>query len=150
MSSIGVTKAAKPAEVERAWHIVDATGVVLGRLAARSARILQGKSKTSYTPHVDTGDFVVVINAAKIKVTGKKLASKTYYHHSGYPGGLKERSLEDLIVSDPSEVIRLAIKRMLPKTKMGRKMIKKLKVYRGAEHPHDAQMPQVLDIKNQL
>lgn len=148
--SMTTTKSVHPHEMDKTWYLIDATDVVLGRMASRVARILMGKHKPSYTPHADTGDFVVITNAAKVKLTGKKLETKKYYHHSGYPGGLKERSIEKLMAEGPEEVIQLAVRRMLPKTKLGRKMIKKLKVYSGEEHPHGAQMPETLDVKNVL
>jgi len=135
---------AKPVEVEAKWHLVDAEDRILGRLATRVARVLMGKHKPTYTPHIDTGDFVVVINAEKIAVTGRKLKTKMYYRASGYPGGLKETRLEEMLASKPAEVVRLAVKRMLPKTKLGRHMFSKLKVYAGPEHPHAAQRPEPL------
>jgi len=133
---------AKPGEVDQKWLLVDAEGRILGRLAALIARILQGKHKPTYTPHVDTGDFVVVINAEKIAVTGRKLKNKIYYRASGYPGGLTETPLEELLATKPTEALRLAVKRMLPKTKLGRHMFSKLKVYAGPEHKHAAQQPE--------
>lgn len=137
---------ATPATVEPKWHVVDATGKVLGRLAAKIATILQGKHRPTYTPHVDTGDFVVVVNADKFAVTGRKMRDKKYYRASGYPGGLTETSLEDLLAKKPTEAVRLAVKRMLPKTKLGRQMFSKLKVYAGPDHPHAAQQPEPLDL----
>ena len=135
------TRSAKKSEIEPRWYVVDADGRVLGRLAARIATILQGKHKPIWTPHVDTGDFVIITNAAKVKVTGKKLEQKEYRHWSGYPGGLYYRKLGDVLKRHPERVIELAVRRMLPKTKLGRAMFKKLKVYAGAEHPHQAQQP---------
>ncbi|NPB06269.1 MAG: 50S ribosomal protein L13 [Aquificae bacterium] len=137
----------KPHEVERKWWVVDATGKTLGRLASEIAKILRGKHKPYYQPDVDCGDFVIVVNAEKIRVTGKKLDQKIYYRHSGYPGGLKARPLRWMLENKPEEVIRLAVKRMLPKNRLGHRMLKKLKVYRGPEHPHKAQNPQPLEVK---
>ena len=137
---------AKPVEVDAKWHLVDAEGRILGRLAAKIATVLQGKHKPTYTPHIDTGDFVVVVNAEKFTVTGRKLKNKMYYRASGYPGGLTETPLEKLLVKKPAEALRLAVKRMLPKTKLGRQMFKKLKVYAGPEHRHAAQQPEPLDL----
>jgi len=133
-------------DIKRNWWLVDAEGLELGRLASRIALLLQGKRKRIYTPHIDTGDFVVVVNAEKVKLTGRKLDTKIYYHHSGYPGGLKARTARQILESHPERLIQLAVKRMLPKNKLGRKMFKRLKVYRGPEHPHEAQKPQELDI----
>lgn len=140
------TYMAKPNEVEQKWYVVDADGKVLGRLAAPIATVLMGKNKPTYTPHVDTGDFVVVINAAKIKLTGNKLANKNYYRNTGYPGGLRVTGLDELMAKDPAEVVRRAVRGMLPKNTLARTMFSKLKVYAGPEHPHEAQMPQPLDI----
>lgn len=140
------TFSAKTDEVERKWYVINADGEALGRLASKSATILRGKHKPIYTPHVDTGDFIVVINAKKIILTGKKLQQKVYYHHSGYPGGLKSIVAGKLQQKDPRELIRLAVKGMLPKNKLGRKMITKLKIYAGDEHPHQAQNPEILNI----
>ena len=131
----------KPADVERSWHIVDAEGQTLGRLATQVAVLLRGKHKTTYSPSVDCGDYVVVINAEKIHVTGRRLDQKMYYRHSGYPGGLREISLRDQLVKHPTRPVELAVRGMLPKNKLGRKMFKKLKVYVGTEHPHEAQQP---------
>ena len=139
---------AKPGELERRWFLVDAEGRTLGRLATQIADTLRGKRKPQYTPHVDTGDFVVVVNAEKISVTGNKRADKKYYRHSGYPGGIKERSLEDMLRRRPEEVIRLAVKGMLPRNRLARKQLTKLKVYAGPEHPHVAQKPQPLEIED--
>jgi len=133
-------------DIKRNWWLVDAEGLELGRLASRIALLLQGKRKRIYTPHIETGDFVVVVNAEKVKLTGRKLDTKIYYHHSGYPGGLKARTARQILESHPERLIQLAVKRMLPKNKLGRKMFKRLKVYRGSEHPHKAQKPQELDI----
>ena len=138
---------AKPGEVQRDWVIVDATDMVLGRLATRVAEILKGKTKPQYTPHVDVGDFVVVINAEKIRLTGNKAAAKNYYSHSGYPGGLKEVSFERMLEKHPERIIEKAVKGMLPKNSLGRSMGKKLKVYAGPEHPHEAQNPQLIELK---
>lgn len=133
-------------DIKRNWWLVNAEGLELGRLASRIALLLQGKRKRIYTPHIDTGDFVVVVNAEKVKLTGKKLDTKIYYHHSGYPGGLKSHTARQILETHPERLIQLAVKRMLPKNKLGRKMLKRLKVYRGPEHPHEAQKPQELDI----
>jgi large subunit ribosomal protein L13 len=135
------TYSAKPYEVEQNWLLVDAEGQILGRMAASIATRLRGKHKPEYTPHIDTGDFVVVINADKVKVTGNKAKGKIYHAHSGFPGGLKSISFEKLLDKAPERVIKLAVKGMLPKNPLGRAMFKKLKVYAGAEHPHGAQQP---------
>lgn len=132
-------------DIQRKWHLIDAKDKVLGRLATRIAMLLMGKRKPNYTPHLDQGDFVVVINAEKVKLTGKKLQGKIYYSHSGYPGGLKEKTAEELLKKHPERVIELAVKRMLPKNKLGRKMLKRLKVYAGERHPHQAQNPHRID-----
>ena len=132
---------------QREWLVVDATGLTLGRLATRIADALRGKNKPEYTPHVDTGDFVIVINAEKISVTGKKMTDKKYYRHSGYPGGLKTRTLAEMLERRPEEVIRKAVKGMLPRNRLARKQITKLKVYAGPEHPHVAQKPQTMEIE---
>ncbi|HGY92275.1 MAG TPA: 50S ribosomal protein L13 [Planctomycetes bacterium] len=137
---------AKPAEVERAWHLVDASQVSLGRMASRIALILQGKHKPSYTPGVDTGDFVVVTNAAKLVVTGRKAQQKVYRYHTGWVGGLKEVPFERMLERHPERIIQLAVRRMLPKTVLGKQMLSKLKVYAGAEHPHQAQDPKALSL----
>jgi large subunit ribosomal protein L13 len=139
---------AKPAEVEseRSWYIVDAEGQTLGRLASQIAAVLRGKHKPIFTPHVDCGDYVVVINAEKIHVTGRRLDQKMYYRHSGYPGGLKEISLSDQLQRFPTRPVELAVKGMLPKNKLGNKMYKKLKVYAGSEHPHAAQQPVPMEL----
>lgn len=133
---------AKPAEVERKWYVIDAEDKTLGKIASEVASILRGKKKPIYTPHVDTGDYVIVINAEKIRVTGKKEEQKIYKSHSGYPGGLKETTLRELRAKKPEEIIRHAVKGMMPKGKLGRQMFKKLKVYAGPEHPHTAQNPE--------
>ena len=137
---------AKPGEIARDWYLVDAEGKTLGRLATQIADRLRGKSKPVFTPHVDTGDFVVVINAEKIAVTGKKLEQKMYYKHSGYPGGLRERTLQEQLDRQPTEVLRKAVKGMLPRTKLGRAQLTKLKIYAGPEHPHEAQAPTTLEV----
>ena len=141
------TVSAKKETVERKWLVVDAQDIVLGRLATNVASILRGKHKPVYTPHVDTGDFVVIVNAEKIQLTGRKLDNKVYYHHTNYPGGLKSITAGKLLKEKPEEVIIAAVKGMLPKNPLGRDMIHKLKVYAGAEHPHAAQMPEKLEIK---
>ena len=138
------TYMANPDKIERKWYVVDAEGQTLGRLAAEVAKVLRGKNKPEYTPHIDTGDNVIVINAEKIKVTGKKLDQKVYYHHSDYVGGMKETTLREMMAKKPEQVIELAVKGMLPKGPLGRTMIKKLHVYAGAEHAHQAQKPEVL------
>ncbi|MFP4697089.1 MAG: 50S ribosomal protein L13 [Eubacteriales bacterium] len=138
---------AKAETVERKWYIVDATDHTLGRLASEIAKVLRGKNKPTYTPHVDTGDYIIVINADKVKLTGKKLDQKLYRYHTGHPGGLKEISYREMLVKKPEEVIMHAVKGMLPKNKLGRQMIKKLRVFRGSEHNHDAQKPELLEIK---
>ena len=140
------TFSAKGNEVERKWYVVDAEGKVLGRLASNIATRLRGKHKPIYTPHVDTGDFIVVINAEKVILTGKKLEQKVYYRHSGYPGGIKSITAAKLQQKKPEELIRLVVKGMLPKSSLGRNMIKKLKIYAGDKHPHEAQKPEILDI----
>lgn len=136
----------KEAEIEKKWYLVDAEGKILGRLASKIAQILSGKNKPIYTPHMDVGDFVVVINAQKIKVTGGKEEKKMYYHHSGYPGGIKGIVYEKLLKKKPEMIIREAVKGMLPKSKLGRKMFKKLKVYAGGKHPHQAQEPEKIEL----
>jgi large subunit ribosomal protein L13 len=140
------TWTAKPGEIERRWFVVDAEGKTLGRLATRIADLLRGKGKPQYTPHVDTGDFVVVVNAEKIVVTGKKLDDKIYYRHSGYPGGLKERTLREELERRPTEVLRKAVRGMLPKNRLARQQLNKLKIYAGPEHPHGPQKPDTLEI----
>jgi large subunit ribosomal protein L13 len=138
------TYTAKPGEIEREWFLVDAEGQTLGRLATRIADTLRGKGKPQYTPHVDTGDFVVVVNAEKIAVTGSKLDSKMYYRHSGYPGGLRQRTLREQLERRPTEVLRVAVKGMLPKNKLAAAQLRKLKIYAGPDHPHEAQAPKEL------
>lgn len=140
------TYTAKTGEVEKKWYIIDAEGVILGRLATKAARLLRGKDKTVFTPHIDTGDFVVIINADKIKVSGNKLEDKIYYSHSGYPGGLKETSLEKQMEKDSRKVIMAAVKGMLPKGRLGRKVLTKCKVFKDSEHNHDAQKPEKIEI----
>ncbi len=135
-----------PREIHRNWWVIDATDQVLGRLASRIALLLMGKRKPEYTPHLDTGDFVVVVNAEKVRLTGKKLDQKMYYRHSGYPGGLKVRTARQMLETHPERVIQLAVKRMLPKNRLGRRMLKRLKVYAGPVHPHAAQKPKFLDL----
>ena len=140
------TYSAKPGEVTREWYLVDAEGKTLGRLATQIADTLRGKQKPQYTPHVDTGDFVVVVNAEKIQVTGNKLDQKRYYRHSGYPGGLRSRTLREQLDRRPTEVLRVAVKGMLPKNRLARQQITKLKIYAGPEHPHEAQAPKELPL----
>lgn len=140
------TYVATPETRNREWVVVDAEGQTLGRLATQIADTLRGKNKPEYTPHIDTGDFVVVVNAEKIKVTGKKLTEKIYYRHTGYPGGLRQRTLEEQLERRPEEVIRKAVKGMLPRTKLGAAQLRKLKVYAGAEHPHKAQNPRAVEL----
>lgn len=140
------TFTAQKANVERTWYVVDAEGQTLGRLASKIAPILRGKHKPIYTPHLDTGDFVIVINAEKVRVTGRKLDQKFYHRHSGYPGGLTSISLRDQLDRHPERVLQAAVRGMLPKNKLGRQMIKKLKVYAGDAHPHEAQQPKALEI----
>ena len=138
---------ASPSTIERKWYVVDATGHTLGRLASELASILRGKNKPTYTPHIDTGDYVIVVNADKIQVTGKKLDQKVYYNHSDYVGGMKETTLREKMAKKPEDVIYLAVKGMLPKGPLRREMITKLHVYAGADHKHQAQKPEVLEIK---
>ena len=138
---------AKAAEVERKWYVIDAKGQTLGRLASEVASILRGKHKPIYTPHVDTGDFVIIINAAEIYLTGNKLKDKKYHYHTGYTGGIKEVNYETLLAKKPEKAIELAIKGMLPHNRLGRAMFKKLKVYRGGEHPHQAQQPEARELR---
>jgi large subunit ribosomal protein L13 len=140
------TFVAKPATIEKKWYVVDASGQTLGRLATVVADTLRGKRKPIYTPHIDTGDFVVIVNADKIVVTGRKPEQKMYYRHSGYPGGLKTESYRSLFARKPEEVVRKAVRGMLPHNRLGRAQLKKLKIYAGAEHPHAAQQPQALEI----
>ena len=141
------TFVATPENRERTWHVVDAEGKTLGRLATRIADVLRGKHKPEYTPHCDTGDFVVVVNAEKVVVTGRKREQKTYYRHSGYPGGLRSRTLEEMLDRQPEEVVRKAVRGMLPRNRLGRAQLGKLKVYAGPDHPHQAQQPQTLEIE---
>jgi large subunit ribosomal protein L13 len=140
------TYSAKPGEVTREWYLVDAEGKTLGRLATQIADTLRGKRKPQYTPHVDTGDFVIVVNAEKIHVTGNKLDQKRYYRHSGYPGGIRSRTLREQLDRRPTEVLRVAVKGMLPKNRLARQQITKLKIYAGPEHPHEAQNPKSLEL----
>ncbi len=148
MKNVNVQKTymAKPGEIPREWYVVDAAGKTLGRLATEVARVLRGKHKPQYTPHLDSGDFVIVVNAEKIQVTGRKLDQKMYYRASNYPSGLKAVSLRDQLESAPEKVIQRAVKGMLPHNPLGRKMFKKLKVYAGSEHPHQAQQPKPLEL----
>jgi len=141
------TYVAKPSDRERNWLVVDANGRTLGRLATQIADVLRGKRKPQYTPHIDTGDFVVVVNAAKVTVTGNKRKSKLYYRHSGYPGGLRTRTFAQMIERRPEEVIRLAVKGMMPRNRLARKQLTKLKIYAGPDHPHTAQKPQPLELQ---
>jgi len=134
-------------ELDRKWYLVNAEGKVLGRLSTELAKILKGKNKPTYTPHLDTGDFVIVVNAGKVTLTGKKLKDKIYYHHTGYPGGIKQINAEKLLAKKPTEMIRIAVKGMLPKNSLGRQMLRKLKIYAGANHPHEAQKPIPLEPK---
>ncbi len=137
----------KSAEIERRWWVVDADGLILGRLATQLASVLRGKHKPAYTPHVDVGDYVVVVNAEKIAVTGDRRAQKMYYRHSGYPGGLREMTLDEMLRRHPERVIRLAVRGMLPRNRLGRHMLDKLRVYAGPNHPHEAQSPSPLAIE---
>ncbi len=141
------TYQAKKEGFEHQWYLVNAEGKVLGRLASGMAKILKGKHKPTYTPHVDTGDFVVVVNAEKVSLTGKKMKDKIYYHHTGYPGGIKAVSAEKLLAKRPTEMLKKAVKGMLPKNSLGRQMLRKLKVYAGPNHPHEAQKPIPLELK---
>lgn len=140
------TYSAKASDIQREWWVVDAAGQTLGRMATRIATILRGKHKPMYTPHLDCGDHVIVINAGKIQVTGKRLDQKVYYRHSGYPGGLKSITLRDQLQKHPTRAIQLAVRGMLPKNRLGRQMIKKLRVYASDTHPHEAQQPKVLEL----
>ncbi len=140
------TQSAKPAEVRRAWYLIDAEGKTLGRLASECARRLRGKHKPTYTPHVDTGDFLVIVNADKVRVTGNKMTDKMYYRHTGYIGNLRSANLEQMLDKHPERVIQFAVKGMLPRNPLGRAMIKKMKVFAGPEHRHAAQQPQPLEI----
>jgi large subunit ribosomal protein L13 len=147
MAPSAKTYVAKPTDRERNWLLVDANGKTLGRLATQIADVLRGKRKPEYTPHIDTGDFVVVVNAEKIHVTGNKRKDKRYYRHSGYPGGLRSRTFEEMLARRPEDIIRLAVKGMMPRNRLARKQITKLKIYAGPEHPHVAQKPQPLEIE---
>ena len=138
---------ARPLEVERKWYVVDAEGKHLGRLATEIVRVLRGKNKPQYTPHVDVGDFVVVVNADRIAVTGRKAEQRVYRRHSGYPGGMKETSYERMLARKPTEILRKAVYGMMPKSRLARKQFKKLKIYAGPEHPHSAQDPQTLEVR---
>jgi large subunit ribosomal protein L13 len=138
---------ARPLEVERKWYVVDAEGKHLGRLATEIVRVLRGKNKPQYTPHVDVGDFVIVVNADRVALTGRKAEQRVYRRHSGYPGGMKETSYEQMLGRKPTEVLRRAVYGMMPKTRLARKQFKKLKIYAGPEHPHAAQDPQTLEVK---
>jgi large subunit ribosomal protein L13 len=140
------TYSAKEADIKRSWYLVDAEGRALGRLASQIARRLRGKHKAIYTPHVDTGDFVIVVNAGKVSLTGKKLTNKIYYHHTGYPGGIKSVTAGKMLKEKPERLLYIAVKGMLPKNSLGRKMLTKLKIYKGEKHPHSAQGPSVLEI----
>jgi large subunit ribosomal protein L13 len=140
------TFVATPATRERNWLVVDATGKTLGRLATEIANVIRGKRKPEYTPHCDVGDFVIVVNAEKVSVTGNKRQEKRYYRHSGYPGGLRSRTFEEMIQRRPEEVLRLAVKGMLPRTRLGRQQLRKLKIYAGPDHPHQAQHPAPLEV----
>lgn len=140
------TLSVRPQDVEHDWYVVDAENQTLGRLAAAVARRLRGKHKASYTPHVDTGDFIVVVNAEKVRVTGKKRTDKVYYRHSGYPGGIKAERFEEMIAKHPERVIENAVKGMLPRNPLGRAVFRKLKVYAGSDHPHSAQQPKLLQL----
>lgn len=140
------TYSAKPSEVDRKWYVIDAEGVVLGRLASTVANILRGKHKPTYTPHIDTGDNVIIINAEKVKLTGRKLSDKKFFWHTGHPGGIKERTMGQILGGNyPERVIEKAIERMVPRGPLGRAQLKKLRVYAGTEHPHEAQQPELLD-----
>jgi large subunit ribosomal protein L13 len=143
------TISAKNTDVEKKWHVIDADGLVVGRLAAQVATILRGKNKPIFTPHVDTGDYVVIVNAGKVRFTGNKLEKKVYYRHSGYTGGLKTAMAKDIMKESPEKILYSAVRGMLPKTKLGRQQFKKLKVYGGSEHPHNAQNPESLNLNIQ-
>ncbi|MBT3248441.1 MAG: 50S ribosomal protein L13 [Actinobacteria bacterium] len=138
----------KASEIERAWHVVDAEGLILGRLATEVASVLRGKHKPTFTPHLDTGDHVIIINADKVVLTGAKAEDKKVYDHSGFPGGLRTRSYGDFLADKPEEAVRRTISGMIPKNRLGRQMLTKLKVYRGSEHPHEAQAPQTMTIEH--
>jgi len=141
------TYMAKPNEVERKWYVIDAAGQTLGRLASEAAALIRGKHKPQFTPHVDTGDFVIIVNADKVHLTGKKLQNKKYYRHSGYPGGLKVTTAGDMLKNNPTRMVELAVHGMLPKNRLGERLKLTLKVYAGPEHPHQAQNPQVYELK---
>jgi large subunit ribosomal protein L13 len=141
------TYAANANDRQRDWHLVDADGQTLGRMATQIAEVLRGKRKPEYTPHCDVGDFVIVVNAEKVAVTGRKREAKMYYRHSGYPGGLRSRTFNDMLERHPEEIIRLAVKGMLPRTRLGRQQLRKLKVYAGPDHPHAAQQPQPMEVE---
>jgi len=143
---VKTTKSAREQDVQRDWYVVDAQGQTLGRLATQVATVLRGKHKPIYTPHVDCGDYVIIVNAEKIHTTGQKLTQKKYYRHSGYPGGIKEVALRDQLQKFPERVLEIAVKGMLPKNRLGRRMFKKLKVYAGPNHPHEAQQPKSLEL----
>ncbi len=140
------TVSTKPADVTRDWYVVDAEGKTLGRMATEIARLLRGKHKPEYTPHVDTGDYIIVVNAEKVRVTGNKAKDKMYYRHTGYPGGMRSMSFEKMVAHAPERTVEFAVKGMLPKGPLGRAMYSKLKVYAGTEHPHQAQQPQALTL----
>lgn len=140
------TQSAKKEEVERKWHIIDAEGQIVGRLGTRVASVLRGKHKASYTPHIDTGDYVIVINAEKVRFTGNKLNDKIYQRYSGYPGGQRERTAKEMLDKKPIAIVEAAVRGMLPKNRLGRAMFKKMFVYEGAEHPHEAQQPEKLEL----
>ena len=140
------TYSPKPGEITRRWHVIDATDVVLGRLASHTAQLLRGKHKPIFAPHVDTGDFVIIVNASKVALTGNKRTQKVAYSHSGYPGGLKQTGYEELLAKRPDKAVELAVRGMLPKNRLGRKILKKLKVYAGPNHPHAAQQPEPFQI----
>jgi large subunit ribosomal protein L13 len=142
------TYVAKPSDRQRDWYVVDASGKTLGRLATQIADTLRGKRKPTYTPHIDTGDFVVVVNAEKVAVTGNKRAAKLYHHHSGYPGGLRTRTFAEMINRRPEEVLRLAVKGMMPRNRLARQQLTKLKIYAGSEHPHQAQKPAPMELRS--
>jgi len=140
------TYQAKKEELDYQWYLVNAEGKILGRLASKLAHLLKGKNKPTYTPHLDTGDFIIVVNSEKVVLTGKKMKDKIYYRHTGYPGGIKEMSAEKLLAKKPTEMIRMAVKGMLPKNSLGRQMLRKLKLYAGPKHPHEAQKPVLLEL----
>ncbi len=140
------TYQAREEGLDRKWYLVNAEGKVLGRLSTELVKLLKGKNKPTYTPHMDTGDFVVVVNAGKVTLTGKKMKDKVYYHHTGFPGGIKEMNAEKLLAKKPTEMIRMAVKGMLPKNSLGRQMLRKLKIYAGPNHPHEAQKPLPLEL----